>query len=168
MTISRILAAALLVTSLSASLACAEGISKADEAALVVPVKKFQTAINTVAAQLPDGIFTSDATVVDAFAPFRWIGGSGKSGVADWYPNLGGSTPEEHTKMVAMKYKFTLGKPEFARIDGDAAYLVFAGDFQFTDAGVRHEQKARWVVTEKKVDGAWLISSHTWALLSDK
>jgi hypothetical protein len=160
--------AALVVAGLAFGSAHAEGVSKEDTSALLVPVLKFQAAINHVEPALPAGVFTSDATVVDAFAPYRWIGGNGKSGVAEWYPMLVGATPEEHKAMLAMKYNFTLGKPEFVRIADNDAYLVFAGDFKSVDGKVQHEQKARWIITEKKVDGAWLISSHNWALLSDK
>jgi hypothetical protein len=167
MKLSLLMASALaLVVMASACFAADPPLSAADKAALMAPVTKFTAALNASQPDLPAGLFTPDAIVVDAFGPYRWAGAG--SGIAQWYADLMGATPEDHAKIVAQKLHLVIKAPQYARITGDDAYLIVPGTFTFNDETGAHKQVARWVITEKKVNGAWLISAHVWGLTEDK
>jgi hypothetical protein len=161
-----LLAIAALAVMVTASAGFAADISAADKAALMAPVTKFTAALNASQPDLPSGLFTPDAIVIDAFGPYRWIGPS--SGIVQWYADLMGATPEDHAKIVAQKLHLVIKAPQYARITGDDAYLIVPGTFTFNDETGPHKQVARWVITEKKVNGNWLISAHVWGLIEDK
>ncbi len=161
-----LLAFAALAIMVTSSAGFAADISAADKAALMAPVTKLTAALNASQPDLPSGLFTSDAIVIDAFGPYRWVGPS--SGIVQWYADLMGATPEDHAKVVAQKLHLVIKAPQYARITGDDAYLIVPGTFTFNDETGAHKQVARWVITEKKVNGSWLISAHVWGLIEDK
>ncbi len=151
----------------SASAAMAEETPSADDlTALDAPVKALADAINHAAMDPPAHIFTSDSSVIDDFAPYHWSGEAGQNADA-WYHALVGVTPEDHKAFVAMSAHVLAGHPVFARITGDAAYLVIPALYDFDEDGKHAHQTGEWLFTEKKVDGTWLISASSYAITSD-
>jgi hypothetical protein len=135
-----------------------------DLAALSAPIKGLAAAINHDAKAAPKQVFTRDAVVFDDFAPYRW---SGKSNARAWYGDLVGTSPETQAAYTAMKAKLTIEAAKFARVTGDAAYLVVPAQFDFIEDGKHLHQTAQWIFTEQKVDGVWLISGHAYAIVTE-
>jgi hypothetical protein len=136
-----------------------------DDAALAVPLKKLVDAINHADTVPPAGVFTTDAVVLDDFAPYRW---SGKGNATSWYKDLVGTDAKSHADFLAMKPALSVGSPKFSRITGETAYFVVPGTFVFnTDPKTRVRQTSQWIISERLVHGSWLIAGHAWAIESE-
>lgn len=143
-----------------------DGISKDDQAALLTPVKRYVVSFNKGDATLPGRIFAPNAITIDgATPPYLWPG-QGQPG--DYYNSMIGATPEAHAKVMALKGHIALKQPRFARITGDAAYLVLPTIYSYVDDGKPHRQDALWTFTETKTKEGWLITSNTWTITHDE
>jgi hypothetical protein len=136
-----------------------------DDSALMAPVQRLVTAINHAAATVPNNVFTGDATVLDDFPPYRW---SGRKNADDWYRELVGTDAAARAGFLALNCQLSVGRPQFSRVAGDAAYFALPGVLVFTgDGGKRIRQTAEWLLTETKIHGTWLISGHAWAITAE-
>jgi hypothetical protein len=135
------------------------------DSVLLAPVQRMVDAINHAEATPPKGVFTTDATVIDDFAPYRW---SGKTNAIDWYKGLLGTDAASRADFLALKGVLSVGAPQFSRVTGDTAYFVLPGLFIFNESPTkRTRQTSTWVIAEKLVKGKWLIAAHAWAITGE-
>ena len=135
------------------------------DSVLLAPLQRMVDAINHADAAPPKGVFTTDATVIDDFAPYRW---SGKTNAGDWYKGLLGTDAASRADFLALKGVLSVGAPQFSRVTGDTAYFVVPGLFIFNETpGKRTRQTSTWVIAEKLVKGKWLIAGHAWAITGE-
>jgi|GEM_PF-3398713 len=135
------------------------------DAELLAPVQRMVDAINHAEVAPPKGVFTTDATVIDDFAPYRW---SGKSNAIDWYKGLLGTDAASRADFLALKGILSVGAPQFSRVTGDTAYFVLPGLFIFNESPIkRTRQTSTWVIAEKRIKDKWLIAAHAWAITGE-
>jgi SnoaL-like domain len=152
------LSVALLVASLCAT-PLAGQVSPVDTAALLKPVNRLLTAFNAHVDTVPHGIFTDDAVVVDVISPFVW---AGAGAVGRWYADLLGRTAASPraNDLIALDQHLEIGSPESVQVAGDHAMFVVRAVATYLDHGTRQRQVARWVLTERRLEGEWRIAAH--------
>lgn len=134
------------------------------EADLMAPVHRFQLAFNRGDASMPTDVFTDDASVLDGFSPYIWVG---RGTIRAWYTTLVGGNAADHQSFLAHRYRLSLQKPATVRVDGGNAYIVVPAIDRWDD-GARHYERAYWLITERRFPKGWRISSHAWAIVASQ
>lgn len=134
-------------------------------AAVLAPINRLVDAINQTKLLLPKGIFTSDAVVIDEFAPFRW---TGVGAAPRWYSELVGVTPAARTAFIAQHATLSVGVPVTLRVEGHTAYVVVPGTFSYTENGGHYIENSHWTFNCVEQNGRWLIAGNAWGLVSKK
>ncbi len=104
-----------------------------------------------------NGLFTTDAVVIDEGAPFRWTGAD--AGIK-WLQHVNKTLTARRATLRA-----TASAPTEYRADreGDDAYLIQPAVVTVTSNGTAHAERGLQTYTFHKTDGTWRISSATWA-----
>jgi len=123
--------------------------------------------INTGDLAKVTSAYTSDAVIVDEFAPFRW---DGAQAGANWWKDFGAFAKAAGISNAHI----THAKPEFLGYDKEksSAYVVVPCTFTYTLKGKRQTEMGRWVLLLRKTADAarktaWKVSLSSWASVSD-
>jgi hypothetical protein len=137
------------------ALAVSGGVASAAPADDLVPAAQaFLDAFNTLNGKALAATCTSQAAIVDDFAPFVW------NSCADWYKDFVAYAAAQHFTENIVKH----AKPWAAQIDGDRGYLVLPTSYTWNDHGKPQSMTgAVWTLSFKKIGGAWKITGWAWA-----
>jgi hypothetical protein len=99
---------------------------------------------------------TPPTAIVDEFAPYHWTGASAN---ADWFAGLQKSMAQDHSTDIALK----LAAPDQLSVNGNKAYAVFPTIITSKVHGKAMAEHGAFAFALDKADGAWHITSWTWA-----
>jgi ketosteroid isomerase-like protein len=105
-------------------------------------------------------LFTSDAVVVDNFAPYRF---GPPNGPAKWYDGFGADAAASGSTDGVI----SLRPAKYVRVTGDHAWVVQPIDYRYTLKGKPELETGSLVFTETRVRGTWLVTTMSWAEVSD-
>jgi hypothetical protein len=151
---SRALIAAIAFSCLLSAASFAEA-TPAPTAAMMVPVRRIVTFVNT-GADIPADTYASGATITDEFAPFHWT--SGDAG-AQWST---GFTGYNRASGITKPY-IVLGAPTEYAVSATRAYVVFPGRFTPLVNGKPSVETGYWTFVLVKASAGWRVASQTWA-----
>jgi ketosteroid isomerase-like protein len=121
-------------------------------------VDQYSAAFNARDLKAWTGLCTSDAQIVDDFAPFKF---AGPNACGKWWSGF----IAEGKQGSITDGKIAPGKVATMNIDGGKAYAVYPTDFTFKEKGKPGVQHGVWSFTAEKVKGHWKISGWTWSAL---
>lgn len=98
---------------------------------------------------------TGDVTIVDEFAPHRWVGPHAHQAWSADY--------EKHAQAAgisdgSVKY----GAPTRTEVEGDAAYVVIPTTYLYKEHSQAMEEEGQMTFVLHTEDGGWKIQSWTW------
>ncbi len=148
------------VLALAAAIAAASMGSSARAAtgdAVMAPVRKFVAAFNRSDVAALTSSCTSQAQIIDDFAPHVW---SGSGACAAWM-----SAYADYAKTSGItKGVVTLGKPWHADVTGNRAYVVVPATFAYEQNGKPVAMNGSvMTLALRKTAGGWLIAGWAWA-----
>jgi ketosteroid isomerase-like protein len=128
----------------------------ATPAEVTAPIHQFIDGFNTgdvksaYAAYAPGTI-----TIIDEFAPHRWIG-----------PNAAHQWAADYDKHAAATGVadgvVKLGEPTRSVVDGDTAYVVVPGLYTYKEKGTPTAEEGQFAFVLRGGAGGWKISGWTW------
>jgi hypothetical protein len=128
--------------------------------AIMQPVRNALASLNTSSAKPLAGIYTTNATIVDEFAPYSW---SGANAGSMWFNDFG-----KFAKSVGLtNAKGTLLKPTAFNMSGDRAYLVIPLDFGGMMKGKAIKEHGTWTFTLQRTGSTWRIVTQSWGTVSE-
>ncbi len=142
---------ALLVTS---------AVADAADSGVLIPIQTFIRASNAGDRAAVIAAFTSDSTIVDEFAPFRF---SAPHAAAEWYD---GSGPDQTAHGVTDAHS-SIGAPKFVTVAGSRAYVVVPSVYAYKIHGKPAKETGLMACTLVRRGAKWKISSMAWAKLTD-
>ena len=143
----------------AASLLPALAASPAPSAAVMQPVQNAIASLNTSSPKPLAGIYASNATIVDEFAPYSW---SGSNAGQNWYGDFVKFAKSIHLTNA----KGTLLKPTAFSQSGDRAYLVVPVNFGGRMAGKPIMEHGTWTFTLQRAGSSWRIVTQSWGTVS--
>lgn len=137
----------------------ASAATSAPSAAVMQPVKNALASLNTNSPKPLAGIYATNATIVDEFAPYSW---SGAGAGTMWFNDFG-----KFAKSVGLtNAKGILLKPTAFNMSGDRAYLVIPCDFGGTMKGKAIKEHGTWTFTLQRSGSSWRIVTQSWGTVS--
>lgn len=150
----------LLVTVALAALAAGPALAVTQPpAAIMAPINAAVDAVNSENPAATKGLYTTDAVVVDEFAPFSW---SGTNAGAGWIGTLQTMSAQQHITDV----RGVLHPAASFSIQGNSAYASFPTDVHFTLNGKPQVEHGTFAFTLRKEGDGWKIVTQTWGTLS--
>lgn len=144
----------------AASLVPALAATPAPPAAVMQPVQSAISSLNTSSAKPLAGIYASNATIVDEFAPYSW---SGSNAGQSWFVDFTKFAKNIHLTNA----NGTLLKPTAFSQSGNRAYLVVPVNFGGTMAGKNILEHGTWTFTLQRSDASWRIVTQSWGTVSE-
>jgi ketosteroid isomerase-like protein len=121
----------------------------------MAPISAMLAATNANKIAGLDAYYTSDAVVVDEFAPYEWRGGTAGT---QWWTGV----QKESAKMHATSVVATAQTVEHYAVAGDAAYVVVPLKISIELAGKTGLETGLLTVTLRRSGGRWKIVTQTW------
>lgn len=107
-----------------------------------------------------DGYYTSDAVVIDEFAPYVWTGtGAGTR----WWTSL----VAFNRKMSISNMKASMQSIQHFNVAGDKAYAVVPLTISFGYKGKPQKETGTLTLTLQRSGNDWKIATQTWGTLSN-
>ncbi len=129
--------------------------AQAPTAAMMVPVRRIVTFVNTGAA-IPTGTYANGATITDEFAPFHWTSGDVGS---QWSTRF---TTSNNVAGITKPY-IVLGAPTEYVTSATRAYVVFPGRFTPLVHGKPSVETGYWTFVVVRDGAVWRVASQSWA-----
>lgn len=145
-----LLASALVSPALGAPPAAAPAEDK-----VLAPFRAFMDALNTGDTKAAVAAYTSDAVIVDEFAPFLW---RGNKAFADWHADL---IVAEKALGMANLHEAAAAPTQF-EIEKDMAYAIIPTHLTFTEKGRHATEDGTYTVTLTLTKAGWRMTSCTW------
>ncbi|MFY9643870.1 MAG: nuclear transport factor 2 family protein [Terriglobales bacterium] len=98
---------------------------------------------------------TGDITIVDEFAPHRWIGPHAPQ---DWAADYDKHAQANGVSDGIVKY----GAPTRTEVEGDAAYVVIPATYLYKERGQSMVEKGQMTFVLHAEGGGWKIQGWTW------
>ena len=99
---------------------------------------------------------TGDITIVDEFAPYRWVG---PHAAQDWAADYDKHAQATGVSDGTVKY----GAPTRTEIEGDAAYVIVPTKYLYKERGKLLAEDGQMTFVLHAEAGGWKISSWTWS-----
>jgi ketosteroid isomerase-like protein len=145
---------------LAAAVVPAAAATNAPSASIMQPVRNALASLNTGSAKPLAGIYATNATIVDEFAPYSW---SGANAGKKWYNDF-----QKFSKSVGLtNAKGTLLKPTAFDQSGNRAYLVLPVDFGGTMKGKTIKEHGTWTFTLQRSGSTWQIVTQSWGTVTE-
>jgi hypothetical protein len=141
----------------AAALACAilvgsQAYAAPDASAVKDTIRKALKAANDGDSASFMAKVTSQASVIDEFAPFRW------DNFADWGAALGAY----NTQNGVAHSKTELGRFAHVNVEGDRAYAVVTVVYSYTEGGKPRKENGLETYALEKQAGGWKVASFAW------
>jgi hypothetical protein len=105
-------------------------------------------------------LFTRDSSIADEFAPFRF---PAPSAAAKWYDGFVADAKANDVTHAVI----AMHPPKFINVVNGHAWVVTPLVYTYLLNGAPAKETGMLVFTESKVGAAWLITSMSWAKLTD-
>ena len=99
---------------------------------------------------------TGDITIVDEFAPHRWMG---PHAAQDWAADYDKHAQATGVSDGMVKY----GAPTRTEIEGDAAYVIIPTTYLYKERGKPTTEEGQMTFVLHSEAGGWKIQSWTWS-----
>jgi hypothetical protein len=136
-------------------LATASAAAPPDE--VTAPIHQFIDGFNTGNVKSAYAAYaTGNVTIVDEFAPHRWVG-----------PNAARAWAADYTKHARAKgitdAKVDYGKPTRTEIEGKLAYVIIPTVYRYKERGKPLVEEGQMTFVLNSGAAGWKISSWTWS-----
>ncbi len=121
----------------------------------MAPINAMLAATNANKIAGLDAYYTSDAVVVDEFAPYEW---KGSTAGTQWWTGV----QKESASMHATSVVATAQTIEHYAVAGDAAYVVVPLKISIGLKGKTGLETGLLTVTLRRSAGRWKIATQTW------
>lgn len=127
----------------------------APTAAMMAPIDRIATFVNTGSAIAP-ATYARAAAITDEFAPFQWT--TGDVGL-QWSEGF----TAYNASVKITKPHFVLGTPTEYSSSATRAYIVLPGTFTPLMDGKPFTETGFWTFVEVRDGAVWRVASQTWA-----
>src|SRR5271165_5111168 len=151
-----VIGSAALIAALTSALASsALAASSAPSAALMAPIETAFDALNTTNEAMWNSAYTSDAVIIDDFAPYRW---DAPGASAKWWAGF-----QAGLKNVKQTQPHIAHQPiQFWQQTGDRAYVVVPTTFTLLQNGKPFTETGIWTMTLMRTGTTWKIHGWGW------
>lgn len=118
-------------------------------------VSTFVDEVNSGKIEAALARFSSDATILEDIAPFKWQGPHAGS---QWLTAMAANAQRLGVISVVMD----LGEPQRVEVEGHAAYAVFAGTVLLERNDMTLREPGLLTFALERHSGQWLITALTW------
>lgn len=123
---------------------------------VTAPIKQFIDGFNTGDVKSAYAAYaTGTITIIDEFAPHRWIG-----------PNAAHQWAADYDKHAAATGVtdgvVKLGEPTRSVVDGDSAYVIVPGLYTYKEKGKATAEEGQFAFVLRGGPSGWKISGWTW------
>ena len=132
-------------------------IAGAIEDIATAPIHAFIDNMNKGDMAAAAAAYAPDATIVDEFPPYRWMGATA---FADWGRDYG----TDAAKHAITEPLMTLAAPTTVNVDGDHAYAVIPATYTFKQAGKPMTDHGTFSFALTKGEAGWKIAAWAWAV----
>jgi ketosteroid isomerase-like protein len=145
------------ILALLASILMAPFATGAAPSDVTAPIRQFIDAFNSGDMKAAYATYaTGDITIIDEFAPHRWVG---SNAAQDWAADY-----DKHAKSTGVTDgKVTYGKPTRTEIEADLAYVVMPTTYLYKEHGKPMVEEGQITVVLHAEGGAWKMSGWTWS-----
>jgi hypothetical protein len=124
---------------------------------VTAPIHQFIDGFNAGDTKSAYAAYASgDITIVDEFAPHRWIG---PHAAQDWAADYDKHAQATGVSDGMVKY----GAPTRTEIEGDAAYVIIPTTYLYKERGKPTAEEGQVTFVLHAEAGGWKIQSWTWA-----
>lgn len=142
-----------------AMLQASTGANQGPGAAVMQPVDALIAATNANDAAAMDRYVTTDAVVVDDFAPYRW---TGPHAARQWWTAIDAL----FRKAGITKFHATASPVTQYSLSGDAAYVVVPLAVSYTLKGKAARSTGLWTCVVHRSGAAWRVAVAAWGTLT--
>lgn len=123
---------------------------------VTVPIRQFIDGFNTGDTKSAFAAYaTGEITIVDEFAPYRWVG---VHAAHDWAAEY-----DRHAKATGVSDGFVkYGAPTRSEIEGNAAYVVVPTTYLYKQHGKAMVEEGQITLVLHTEAGGWKIRSWAW------
>jgi hypothetical protein len=133
----------------SASMAAAQGV-------VTAPIHQFIDGFNSGDVKSAYAAYaTGDITIIDEFAPHRWVG---PHAAQDWAADYDKHAAATGVSDGVVKY----GAPTRTEIEGDVAYVVIPAVYTYKQHGAPTTEEGQMTFALHAEAGGWKIKGWTW------
>lgn len=125
-------------------------------AAVMAPINAILAQTNADKGSGLDAYYTSDAVVVDEFAPYAW---SGPTAAGQWWAGV----DKLSAKMGTSGVHAAAQPVKHFGVTGDRAYVVVPLYISYVTKGKPEHETGLLTVTLRRSAGTWKIATQTWA-----
>jgi ketosteroid isomerase-like protein len=129
-------------------------------AAVMAPISAVLKYTNANDTSKLDAYYTSDAVVIDEFAPYVW---TGSSAGARWWTSL----MAVNRKTSISNMKASMQPVQHFNVSGDKAYVVVPATVSFFYKGKPQKETGTLTMTLQRSGTDWKIATQTWGTLSN-
>ncbi len=123
---------------------------------VTAPIRQFIDGFNTGDTKSAYASYaTGDITIVDEFAPHRWVG---PHAAQDWAADYDKHALATGVSDGTVKY----GAPTRTEIEGDLAYVIIPTTYLYKDHGKATVEEGQMTFVLHTEAGGWKIRSWTW------
>jgi ketosteroid isomerase-like protein len=138
------------------SMLAAPAAAKSLPTAVMAPIDAMLAATNADKGEDLAAYYTSDAVVVDEFAPYAW---TGPTAAAQWWAGVDKQMAQMGTKTI-----HAVARPiSHYGVTGDSAYVVVPLYISYTVKGKPGHETGLFTLTLRRSGGTWKIATQTWA-----
>jgi ketosteroid isomerase-like protein len=142
---------------LLASVLLAPAAMAASSADVTKPIRQFIDGFNSGDVKSAYSTYAKgDITIIDEFAPHRWVG---PHAAQDWAAEY-----DKHAKATGVTDgKVTYGKPTRTEIEGDVAYVVMPTVYLYNEHGKAMKEEGQITAVLHLESDAWKMTAWTWS-----
>jgi len=130
--------------------------AKSVPAAVMAPIDAILAATNADKGGELAAYYTSDAVVVDEFAPYAW---TGPTAATQWWAGVDKQMAQMGTKAIHAVAQLV----RHYNVTGDSAYVVVPLYISYAVKGKRGHETGLFTLTLHRSGGTWKIATQTWA-----
>jgi len=124
---------------------------------VTLPIRQFIDGFNTGDTKSAYAAYaTGDITIVDEFAPHRWVG---PHAAQDWAADYDKHAQAAGVSEGLVKY----GEPTRSEIEGDVAYVIIPTTYLYKDRGRATVEEGQMTFVLHAEAGGWKIRAWTWS-----
>jgi Domain of unknown function (DUF4440) len=124
---------------------------------VTVPIRQFIDGFNSGDVKSAFAAYGSgDISIIDEFAPHRWVG---PHAAQDWAAEY-----DKHAQATGVSDgKVTYGAPTRTEIEGDVAYVIVPTVYLYKEHGKPITEEGQMTFVLHAETGGWKISAWTWS-----
>ncbi len=124
---------------------------------VAAPIRQFIDGFNTGDLKSAFAAYSKgDISIIDEFAPYRWLGPNAAHGWADDFQKMADAEGSTDGKV-------SYGKPRRTEIKGDTAYVIIPTVYTYKLKGQPMVEEGQMTFALRSEGGAWKIGAWTWS-----